>query len=230
MADLDKNIIITPNVGQSAAPNIRFLAANSSVNAQTITMTALTANDGTLMFSGNSGNLFSISSAVGINGNVLTVVGSTNITGNLYSSNVYITGTGNGITFADGTVQTTAGSSVANTVYLQGGLNTANANTVYLQAVNNAQNANIISVQTLANTDYTTLTASAGVYGNSTFVPVVTLAANGRITSITNTAITVAPTTAFSRVIISGQPDAIANIANSPLTLVAGSGMTKLPQ
>jgi hypothetical protein len=34
------------------------------------------------------------------------------------------------------------------------------------------------------------------------------------------------PTTAFSRVIISGQPDAIANIANSPLTLVAGSGIT----
>jgi hypothetical protein len=34
------------------------------------------------------------------------------------------------------------------------------------------------------------------------------------------------PTTAFSRVIISGQPDAIANIANAPLTLVAGSGIT----
>lgn len=34
------------------------------------------------------------------------------------------------------------------------------------------------------------------------------------------------PTTAFSRVVISGQPDAIANIANSPLTLVAGSGIT----
>jgi hypothetical protein len=31
---------------------------------------------------------------------------------------------------------------------------------------------------------------------------------------------------AFSRVIVSGQPDAIANIANAPLTLVAGSGMT----
>jgi len=34
------------------------------------------------------------------------------------------------------------------------------------------------------------------------------------------------PTTAFSRVIISGQPDVIANIANSELTLVAGSGIT----
>jgi flagellar biogenesis protein FliO len=31
---------------------------------------------------------------------------------------------------------------------------------------------------------------------------------------------------AFSRVIVSGSPDAIANIANAPLTFVAGSGMT----
>jgi hypothetical protein len=60
-----------------------------------------------------------------------------------------------------------------------------------IQGVDNSQNANIVAVQALANTDYTTLTATAGVYGNSTFIPVVTLAANGRITSITNTAITV---------------------------------------
>jgi hypothetical protein len=100
MAYLDKNIIITPNVGQSAAPNIRFLAANSSVNAQTITMTATTANDGTLMFSGNSGNLFSISSASPPGGNVLTIVGATTITGNLY-----ITGSSNTIT-SGGTITT----------------------------------------------------------------------------------------------------------------------------
>jgi hypothetical protein len=42
----------------------------------------------------------------------------------------------------------------------------------------------------LANTDYTNITTTPGVYGNSTFVPVITLAANGRIISITNTAIT----------------------------------------
>jgi hypothetical protein len=40
-----------------------------------------------------------------------------------------------------------------------------------------------------ANTDVTTITATAGVYGNATHVPVVTLSANGRISSITNTAI-----------------------------------------
>lgn len=41
----------------------------------------------------------------------------------------------------------------------------------------------------VANTDYTTISATAGVYGNAAFHPVVTLTANGRVSSITNTAI-----------------------------------------
>jgi hypothetical protein len=40
-----------------------------------------------------------------------------------------------------------------------------------------------------ANTDVTSITATAGVYGNATHVPVITLSANGRVSSITNTAI-----------------------------------------
>lgn len=40
-----------------------------------------------------------------------------------------------------------------------------------------------------ANTDVTSISATAGVYGNATYVPVITLAANGRVSSITNTAI-----------------------------------------
>jgi hypothetical protein len=114
-------------------------------------------------------------------------------------------GGGGSITFADGTTQTTAASgaaldqtarNLANTAqvlasYSANTANNASANTIYLQSALNSANANIVAVQALANTDYTTLTAAAGVYGNSTFVPVVTLAANGRITSIVNTAITV---------------------------------------
>lgn len=42
-----------------------------------------------------------------------------------------------------------------------------------------------------ANTDYTTISATAGVYGNAAFHPVVTLTANGRVSSITNTAIAI---------------------------------------
>jgi hypothetical protein len=43
----------------------------------------------------------------------------------------------------------------------------------------------------VANTDYTTISATAGVYGNAAFHPVVTLTANGRVSSITNTAISI---------------------------------------
>ena len=40
----------------------------------------------------------------------------------------------------------------------------------------------------VANTDYTTISTTAGVYGNAAYLPVVTLTANGRVSSITNTA------------------------------------------
>ena len=40
-----------------------------------------------------------------------------------------------------------------------------------------------------ANTDNTFISIAAGTYGNATIVPVVTVAANGRISSISNTAI-----------------------------------------
>ena len=50
----------------------------------------------------------------------------------------------------------------------------------------------------IANTDVTNISTTAGVYGNSTIIPVITLAANGRISSITNTAITGFATTGDS--------------------------------
>ena len=66
---------------------------------------------------------------------------------------------------------------------------TQNTNIALLQGYVNAANANIVSVQALANTDYTTLTLPTGTFGNSTFVPVVTVAANGRITNITTSVV-----------------------------------------
>jgi hypothetical protein len=67
--------------------------------------------------------------------------------------------------------------------------NTATDNITILQGVNATQNSQITAVQTLANTDYTTITVTSGVYGNATFVPVITLGANGRVIAVTNTAI-----------------------------------------
>ena len=67
--------------------------------------------------------------------------------------------------------------------------NTATDNITILQGVNATQNSQITAVQSLANTDYTTITVTSGVYGNATFVPVITLGANGRVIAVTNTAI-----------------------------------------
>ena len=41
----------------------------------------------------------------------------------------------------------------------------------------------------VANTDYTTISVTAGTYGNANTIPVVTLTANGRVSAIVNTAI-----------------------------------------
>jgi len=68
----------------------------------------------------------------------------------------------------------------------------ANAANVLAQAsFDKANSANDLAQASFdkANTDATSISATAGVYGNATFVPVITLSANGRISSITNTAI-----------------------------------------
>jgi hypothetical protein len=70
------------------------------------------------------------------------------------------------------------------------------ANTANTNAVNAGLYANAaFAVANTANTsDYTTISATAGVYGNAIIVPAVTLVANGRVSSITNTAIRTATT------------------------------------
>jgi hypothetical protein len=107
-------------------------------------------------------------------------------------------------------------------------LDYSNTTITILQGVNASQNANIVSVQTLANTDVTYTTPTAGSYGSSSLVPVVTVASNGRITSITTAAVSGggSSSNSFSVIKVSGQPDLIANTSISPLTLVAGSGIT----
>ena len=116
------------------------------------------------------------------------------------------------ITFADGTSQNTAGSSVANTIYLQNVNNYQNTQIGGIQGVDLAQNSAISIIQGVdlgqnatitavnqfaqgayntANTDVTTISTTAGIYGGSAAIPVITLAANGRVSSITNTAISI---------------------------------------
>ena len=44
-----------------------------------------------------------------------------------------------------------------------------------------------------ANTDVTTITATAATYGNAIAIPSITLAANGRVSAISNTTIVIDP-------------------------------------
>jgi hypothetical protein len=71
--------------------------------------------------------------------------------------------------------------------HANGAFNTANSATTTAQNAYNLANGTAI----VANTDYTTISVTAGDYGSAAIVPVFNLAANGRIASITNTSIAI---------------------------------------
>lgn len=65
MANTDKNIVITPNIGSSSDdPKIVFSGADASTAAQNITLYAYPTDNGTLSFEGSSGQLFSITNSL----------------------------------------------------------------------------------------------------------------------------------------------------------------------
>lgn len=80
------------------------------------------------------------------------------------------------------------------------GTASANAQSTADGAFAKANSANVTAqaAYNQANTDFTTISTTAGVHGNAIFVPIITLAANGRVSSITNTAITGFANTTFA--------------------------------
>lgn len=90
----------------------------------------------------------------------LVVAGGVGIAGDSYTNDIYITGQ-SGLHFTDGTTQYTnaasygysvaasavANSAQANTIYIQGGLNSANANITILYGIESSQNSNIALLQ-----------------------------------------------------------------------------------
>jgi hypothetical protein len=105
----------------------------------------------------------------------LIVSGGAGITGNVYAGGIYITGSANGITFADGSVQTSAGASAAtgaaaftqaNAAFAQANAANSLANSAYGQA--NAAFAQANAAFTQAN--------AANQYANSAFAKANTVA------------------------------------------------------
>lgn len=65
MANSDKNILITPNIGSASAdPKIVFSGASASVGPQNIMLQVYPTNSGTLSFEGSAGQLFSITNSM----------------------------------------------------------------------------------------------------------------------------------------------------------------------
>jgi hypothetical protein len=122
---------------------------------------------------------------------------------------------------------------IADAGRLDSSFNHANgAFTVANSATTTAQNAYNLANGTagVANTDYTTLTASAGTYGNASHVTVTTLTANGRVSSITNTSIAIdtaaitSGTLADARLPDTGTAGTYANASHVPVITTDSKG------
>ena len=107
----------------------------------------------------------------------LIVSGGAGITGNVYSGGIFITGSANGITFADGSVQTSAGASAATGAAAFTQANAANqlANSAFAQA--NAANSLAGSAYGQANAAFNQANA-ANQYANSAFAKANTVASD----------------------------------------------------
>jgi hypothetical protein len=75
----------------------------------------------------------------------------------------------------------------------QGAYDTANGIISLQSGINSTQNTNITTATNLAqgaynqaNTDYTTISLTSGTYGNTAYIPSITVASNGRISSVSS--------------------------------------------
>jgi hypothetical protein len=71
MANSDKNIVITPNIGSANDPSVVFSGANTTVGPQNITARVYPTSNGTLSFEGSAGQLFSITNS--LSGSIFSV-------------------------------------------------------------------------------------------------------------------------------------------------------------
>lgn len=230
MANSDKNIVITPNVGSATEnPRITFFGANTSLNTQ-VTVVVTPDSNGTLSFEGSVGQLFSITN------DMSNTIFSVNDVSGIPSIEVFSTGLirigqylgnvviGNqadnatdklqivGSLTTTGQIKSTIATGTAPfAVTSTTQVNNLNANFLGGQAISYFGTATAVTTAqnhaqgafNTANTDVTSVAITAGSYGSSTVVPVLTMAANGRVAAISTSSIPTASTGQYGLTILS---------------------------
>lgn len=180
----------------SGTSNVYFATANGNIVANVGGNTIASVTNTGIQMSGAEGdisgannvyaNTFVANSTIVISGSGGDISGASNITGN----NIIAV---NGVTVAGLNVvpqlisaftAANTPSHVANSAALYANGAFIAANTADSKAVTAGSYAN--SAFSVANTDVTNINITGGVYGNSSSIPVITLAANGRIIAVSN--------------------------------------------
>jgi hypothetical protein len=203
MANTDKNIIITPNVGsETDDPTIVFSAANTSFGPANITLTTSANNSGSLTFASNTSNIVTMlvngnvglgttnpTSLLDVNGNVKSTTFNGNLVGNVTATTVTATGnvsggnlTTGGLVSATGTV-TGGNLSTGGTLSVTGNSNVGNLGTGGLiTATGNITGGNLITTGlTQSGTLNVTGNSNVGNLG-ATGVFATTVTATGNVT------------------------------------------------
>lgn len=145
-------------------------------------------------------------------------------------ANLAFTEANSAATYANGAfIQANGAFIQANLAFTEANSAAAYANGAFAQA-----NAAYNQANTANSQDYTTITTTAGTYGGTSAIPVIVLSANGRVSSITNTSITIPSGTTI--IANSGQLTAnsttgnvLVGLANTAVTAGTYGGASVIP-
>jgi len=174
----------------NSVQSVPFITDTFSGNASTVNFTLTRAPAGTASIAVFISGVYQAPTAYSLTGDVITFV-SAPASG---TNNLVVLHLGNGSTTqvpSDGSVTTpriAAGAVTGDKL----GLTAINANNI----VNATITGNKIVANTIGSSNLTTTGVAAGVYGGSTAIPVITVDAQGRLSSASNTTITIPPATA----------------------------------
>lgn len=205
MANTDKDIIVTPNIGSSTDdPKIQFKGGNSSV-ATEVTLRVYPNSGGTLSFEGSAGQLFSITNdltgsifsvndvsgipSIDVNADGTLVlapyngsvgIGTASASSvhklHVYGGNIDIGTTGYGLVFPDNTLQTTAlRSGVATPASYTGGISAITVDTYGRITSVTGSAGYTTNTGTVTTVSVASANGFAGTVATSTTTPAITL-------------------------------------------------------